>query len=177
MYTTIQGTYTAGSTAFEVFPSLFYMPLSLPSGRLWNPSTELKSASQFNVNSAVEDTIPKIASLFSEPWARILPRQCSSAEKDLCRSNRRFYISKTENNCNCLQSSLSKFWRVKNHLKHLHAPLVHFKDSHLEVCSITIPGFTIIGVNVRDGKETEWKRGLASYPWQSCNQRLPKPLL
>ena len=44
---------------------------------------------------------------------------------------------------------------VGSHLEPLLTPILCFKDSHVEILSITIRGLLIIGVCAPDGKETE----------------------
>ena len=46
-------------------------------------------------------------------------------------------------------------FRVRSHLEPLLTPILCFKDSHVEILSITIRGLLIIGVYAPDGKETE----------------------
>jgi len=46
-------------------------------------------------------------------------------------------------------------FRVRSHLEALVTPIFFFKDSHVEILSITIRGLLIIGVYAPDGKETE----------------------
>ena len=46
-------------------------------------------------------------------------------------------------------------FRVRSHLEPLVTPILCFKDTHVEILSITIRGLLIIGVYAPDGKETE----------------------
>jgi len=53
-------------------------------------------------------------------------------------------------------------FRVRSHLDALVTPILCFKDSHVEILSITIPGLLIMGVYAPDGKLTE---GTFSRSW------------
>jgi len=53
-------------------------------------------------------------------------------------------------------------FRVRSHLEPLVTPILCFKDSHVEILSITIRGLVIIGIYAPDGKETEGTDALLS---------------